>query len=58
MPEHLPVIPVRRNVPEYAGRRYPGRRDGGTCGRRRPMPQLAYDPPVRTIHRITPEPQD
>lgn len=59
MPEHLPVIPVRRNVPEYAGPPLPwppGWRHLWKSGG--PMPQSVYQPPVRTIHRITPEPQD
>ncbi|WP_050467777.1 hypothetical protein [Herbaspirillum chlorophenolicum] len=59
IPEHLPVIPIRRNVPEYAGPPLPWPPDWRhiwrTSGK---SPLLRYDPPVRTTYRITPEPQD
>ena len=59
MPQHLPVMPIRRNVPDYAGPPLPWPPGWRHLWKRAgPMPQLSYDPPVRTIHRITPEPQD
>jgi len=59
MPQHLPVIPMRRNVPDYAGPPLPWPPGWRHLWKTAGAPGgLSYDPPVRTRRRITPEPQD